>query len=166
MSIHIYVHAHAQARCASTAGLCIGVAQAGGACSIRGSSSATFGEGVVFKVAFKPTSTIGKKQNTVTRDGEEKELRARGRHDPCVVPRAVPMVESMAALVLADHLLQHFAQCCILPGGELTNVAGVIEPVDVTSEHYERVAARKAEEEAQAAADAAKGEEWGAAAAP
>lgn len=124
------------------------------------------GEDVVFKVAFKPTSTIGKKQNTVTRDGEEKELRARGRHDPCVVPRAVPMVESMAALVLADHLLQHFAQCCILPGGELTNVAGVIEPVDVAAEHYERVAARKAEEEAQAAADAAKGEEWGAAAAP
>ena len=76
------------------------------------------------------------------------------------------MVESMAALVLADHLLQHFAQCCILPGGELTNVAGVVEPEDVAAEHYERMAARKAEEEAQAAADAAKGEEWGAAAAP
>ena len=71
-----------------------------------------------------------------------------------------------SAGVVHTTQLQHFAQCCILPGGELTNVAGVIEPVDVTSEHYERVAARKAEEEAQAAADAAKGEEWGAAAAP
>ena len=43
------------------------------------------------------------------------DLRAKGRHDPCVVPRAVPMVEAMVALVLADHLLQHFAQCELLP---------------------------------------------------
>ncbi|KAF8056235.1 CS2 [Scenedesmus sp. PABB004] len=73
------------------------------------------GEDIVLKVAFKPTSTIGVKQQTVTREGEETELRARGRHDPCVVPRAVPMVESMVALVLADQLLTHYAQCELLP---------------------------------------------------
>lgn len=58
------------------------------------------------RIAFKPTSTISRKQNTVSRAGEEVELVARGRHDPCVVPRAVPMVEAMAALVIADQLLQ------------------------------------------------------------
>jgi chorismate synthase len=73
------------------------------------------GEDIVLRVAFKPTSTIGIKQQTVTRAGEETELRARGRHDPCVVPRAVPMVESMVAMVLADQLLQHYAQCELLP---------------------------------------------------
>ncbi|GBF99952.1 chorismate synthase [Raphidocelis subcapitata] len=73
------------------------------------------GENIVIRVAFKPTSTISRPQRTVTREGEETELRARGRHDPCVVPRAVPMVESMVALVLADQLLQHYAQCEILP---------------------------------------------------
>lgn len=55
----------------------------------------------------------------VTREGEETELRARGRHDACVVPRAVPMVESMVALVLADQLLQHYAQVggfCVCSG--------------------------------------------------
>lgn len=60
----------------------------------------------MIKVAFKPTSTIAKKQNTVSRDGEDVDLLARGRHDPCVVPRAVPMVEAMVALVLVDQLLQ------------------------------------------------------------
>lgn len=64
------------------------------------------GEHIVLRVAFKPTSTISRKQNTVTREGDETELIARGRHDPCVVPRAVVMVEAMVALVLADHLLQ------------------------------------------------------------
>ena len=64
------------------------------------------GEDIVIRVAFKPTSTIGIKQQTVTREGVETELRARGRHDPCVVPRAVPMVESRVAIVLADQLLQ------------------------------------------------------------
>jgi chorismate synthase len=73
------------------------------------------GEPIVVRVAFKPTSTISLPQRTVTRDGEETELRARGRHDPCVVPRAVPMVEAMVALVLADQLLQHYAQCELLP---------------------------------------------------
>jgi chorismate synthase len=73
------------------------------------------GEDIVLRVAFKPTSTIAQLQETVTRDGKEVELRAKGRHDACVVPRAVPMVESMVALVLADHLLTHYAQCELLP---------------------------------------------------
>lgn len=73
------------------------------------------GEPIVVRVAFKPTSTISLPQRTVTREGSETELRARGRHDPCVVPRAVPMVEAMVALVLADQLLQHYAQCELLP---------------------------------------------------
>lgn len=64
------------------------------------------GETIVIQVAFKPTSTITSKQMTVTREKVESELRARGRHDPCVVPRAVPMVEAMAALVLVDHVMQ------------------------------------------------------------
>lgn len=69
------------------------------------------GENIVLRAAFKPTATIGKEQKTVTREGEETLLAAKGRHDPCVLPRAVPMVESMVALVLCDHLLRHYAQC-------------------------------------------------------
>ena len=64
------------------------------------------GEDVFFRVAFKPTATIAQAQKTVTVGGEETELAARGRHDPCVLPRAVPMVEAMAALVLVDHALR------------------------------------------------------------
>ena len=64
------------------------------------------GEDIVFRVAFKPTSTIGKAQQTVKRDGEEATLIAKGRHDPCVVPRAVPIVEAMALLVVLDHYLR------------------------------------------------------------
>jgi chorismate synthase len=75
----------------------------------------TNGETIVLRVAFKPTSTIGREQNTVTRTGEETTLRAKGRHDPCVLPRAVPMVESMVALVLVDQLMQHMAQCNLMP---------------------------------------------------
>mmetsp|Transcript_9605 Transcript_9605/g.19186 ORF Transcript_9605/g.19186 Transcript_9605/m.19186 type:complete len:411 (+) Transcript_9605:1-1233(+) len=78
----------------------------------------TNGENIVLHIAFKPTSTIAIKQNTVTRDGEETETLFKGRHDPCVVPRAVPMVDSMVALVLADQLLQNHAQCGILPGDD------------------------------------------------
>ena len=73
------------------------------------------GENIVIRVAFKPTSTIGQEQATVTRDGEETTIRGKGRHDPCVLPRAVPMVESMVALVLADHLMQQKAQCELFP---------------------------------------------------
>jgi chorismate synthase len=68
------------------------------------------GENIFFRVAFKPTATIAKKQQTVTAAGEDTELAARGRHDPCVLPRAVPMVEAMATLVLADHALRQRAQ--------------------------------------------------------
>ena len=69
------------------------------------------GENIVIRVAFKPTATIGKEQKTVTKGGEETLLAAKGRHDPCVLPRAVPMVEAMVALVLCDRLLSNQAQC-------------------------------------------------------
>ena len=65
----------------------------------------TNGEPIVFRVAFKPPATIGQAQASVDFDGQPVTLEARGRHDPCVVPRAVPIVESMAALVLADLVL-------------------------------------------------------------
>ena len=64
------------------------------------------GENIIFRVAFKPTATITRAQKTVTAAGEDTTLAARGRHDPCVLPRAVPMVEAMAALVLCDHALR------------------------------------------------------------
>jgi chorismate synthase len=67
------------------------------------------GENIFFRVAFKPTSTIAREQKTVTAAGEETTLAARGRHDPCVLPRAVPIVEAMAALVLCDHALRQRA---------------------------------------------------------
>ncbi len=67
------------------------------------------GENIIFRVAFKPTATIARPQQTVTASGEATTLEARGRHDPCVLPRAVPMVEAMAALVLCDHLLRQRA---------------------------------------------------------
>ena len=69
------------------------------------------GENIIIRVAFKPTATIRKAQKTVTNSGEATVLAAKGRHDPCVLPRAVPMVESMMALVLCDHLLRHHGQC-------------------------------------------------------
>ena len=65
----------------------------------------TNGEPIVCRVAFKPPATIGLAQHTVDFDGNESTLEAKGRHDPCVVPRAVPIVESMAALVIADMAL-------------------------------------------------------------
>ena len=72
------------------------------------------GENIILRTAFKPTATIGKEQRTVTKTGETTTLAAKGRHDPCVLPRAVPMVEAMVALVLCDHLLRHQGQCSIL----------------------------------------------------
>lgn len=69
------------------------------------------GEPIIMRIAFKPTATIGQEQKTVSNTGEETTLAAKGRHDPCVLPRAVPMVEAMAALVLCDHLLRFQAQC-------------------------------------------------------
>jgi chorismate synthase len=62
---------------------------------------------IYFRVAFKPVATISKQQQTVTFDNKNTTLEVTGRHDPCVVPRAVPIVEAMAALVLADHWLRH-----------------------------------------------------------
>lgn len=67
------------------------------------------GEPVVLRVAFKPTATISQAQQTVTREGKATTLEAQGRHDPCVLPRAVPMVEAMVCLVLADHWLRQRA---------------------------------------------------------
>jgi chorismate synthase len=69
----------------------------------------TNGETVYFRVAFKPTATVLRPQQTVSIGHEETTIRGRGRHDPCVLPRAVPMVEAMTALVLADHALRHEA---------------------------------------------------------
>lgn len=65
------------------------------------------GQPIYFRVAFKPVATIGTAQQTINRDKENITLEAKGRHDPCVVPRAVPIVEAMAALTLADHLLRN-----------------------------------------------------------
>src|SRR4051794_21270101 len=67
------------------------------------------GEDIVFRVAFKPTATIAREQQTVTTTGQATTLSGKGRHDPCVLPRAVPMVEAMAALVLCDHALRQRA---------------------------------------------------------
>jgi chorismate synthase len=69
------------------------------------------GETIYFRVAFKPVATIMHEQDTVNVELENTTLKARGRHDPCVLPRAVPMVEAMTALVLVDHALRHKAQC-------------------------------------------------------
>ncbi len=68
------------------------------------------GEPIYFRVGFKPTATIGHPQRTATYAGEETILAAKGRHDPCVVPRAIPIVEGMAALVLADMALMQQAR--------------------------------------------------------
>ncbi len=67
------------------------------------------GEEIVFRVGFKPTATVHREQETVTTNGEPTTLAAKGRHDPCVVPRAVPIVEAMCALVLVDHALRQVA---------------------------------------------------------
>lgn len=69
------------------------------------------GEDIVFRVAFKPTATIMTSQETVSKEKEDTDLKGRGRHDPCVLPRAVPMVEAMAALVIVDHMLRQRALC-------------------------------------------------------
>src|SRR5262245_42670842 len=69
----------------------------------------TNGETIYFRVAFKPTATIMREQRTVSVAREDTTITGRGRHDPCVLPRAVPMVEAMTTLVLADHALRHLA---------------------------------------------------------
>jgi chorismate synthase len=67
------------------------------------------GEEIYFRVAFKPTATIAREQDSVNSSGKKTKLAARGRHDPCVLPRAVPMIEAMTALVLCDHALRQKA---------------------------------------------------------
>jgi chorismate synthase len=69
------------------------------------------GEPIVCRVALKPTSSLPRPQQTVTRAGEPTEIATRGRHDPCLLPRFVPMGEAMMALVLVDHWLRWRAQC-------------------------------------------------------
>ncbi len=69
------------------------------------------GQPIVARVAIKPTSSILTPRRTVTKDGEETDIITKGRHDPCVAIRAVPVVEAMTACVLADHALRHRAQC-------------------------------------------------------
>ncbi|MFO1457766.1 MAG: chorismate synthase [Verrucomicrobiota bacterium] len=69
------------------------------------------GETIYFRVAFKPVATVMHEQDTVDSELNNTTLKGRGRHDPCVLPRAVPMVEAMTALVLVDHALRHTAQC-------------------------------------------------------
>lgn len=69
------------------------------------------GQDLVFRVAFKPTATIMTSQETVSTEYEDTELKGRGRHDACVLPRAVPIVEAMASLVLVDHMLRQRALC-------------------------------------------------------
>jgi len=68
------------------------------------------GEPITLRIAFKPTATIMRPQETVDRDGNATTLEPKGRHDPCVLPRAVPIVEAMIALVLADHALRQAAR--------------------------------------------------------
>jgi chorismate synthase len=68
------------------------------------------GASIYFRVAFKPPATIGQAQTTATYDFEEGVLEAKGRHDPCVVPRAVPIVEAMSSLVIMDALMAQYAR--------------------------------------------------------
>jgi chorismate synthase len=69
------------------------------------------GEDIVVRFAVKPTSSILSPRQTITRDGVETDIQTKGRHDPCVGIRAVPVGEAMMACVLADHLLRHRGQC-------------------------------------------------------
>ena len=69
------------------------------------------GQPIFFRVAFKPVATVMHEQDTVDVNHQNTTLKGRGRHDPCVLPRAVPMVEAMTALVLIDHALRQKAQC-------------------------------------------------------
>jgi chorismate synthase len=69
------------------------------------------GQTIYFRVAFKPVATVMHEQQTVDTESRNTTLTGRGRHDPCVLPRAVPIVEAMMALVLIDHALRQKAQC-------------------------------------------------------
>jgi chorismate synthase len=75
------------------------------------------GQPIICRAAVKPTSSLSQPQRTVTRSGEPTEIKTRGRHDPCLLPRFVPMAEAMVALVLVDHWLRWRAQCGASPVG-------------------------------------------------
>ena len=70
----------------------------------------TSGEDIYFNVCFKPASTINKSQETINLQGEKRILKAKGRHDPCVVPRAIPIVESMTSCVILDMLMNQLSR--------------------------------------------------------
>jgi chorismate synthase len=70
----------------------------------------TSGMPIVVRAVVKPTSSLPREQETITKAGEPTTIRTRGRHDPCLLPRFVPMAEAMVALVLADHWLRFAAQ--------------------------------------------------------
>ena len=72
------------------------------------------GEEIFFRVAFKPVSTLMTDQQTISRSGDPIVMKGKGRHDTCFVPRAVPIVEAMAAFVIADHLLRYQAYRLLL----------------------------------------------------
>jgi len=93
------------------------------------------GEPIVFRVAFKPPATIGRSQNTSDFSGVEAVLNAKGRHDPCVVPRAVPIVEAMAALVLADAAMM-----------QLSRNAALVTPNDAATTTTATTTAARAEQ--------------------
>lgn len=69
------------------------------------------GDDIWFRVAIKPTSSIGKPQKSIDKHGQEVDLQVKGRHDPIIVPRVIPVLEAMTAIVLVDHLMLHRAQC-------------------------------------------------------
>ena len=94
------------------------------------------GAHIYFRTAFKPPATIGQQQPTARYDGEEGILEAKGRHDPCVVPRAVPIVEAMAALVVMDSLMAQVAREGIR--AKLPALKGVSLPVRETGTNAEK----------------------------
>ena len=71
----------------------------------------TTGLPIVLRAAVKPTSSLSKEQKTVTKDAEPTTISTKGRHDPCLLPRFIPMAEAMVAIVIADHWLRWKAQC-------------------------------------------------------
>lgn len=99
------------------------------------------GAPIYFRVAFKPPATIGQAQNTAMYDSQEGVLEAKGRHDPCVVPRAVPIVEAMAALVIIDALLSQEARQAAR--SKLPRVSKRVLPAEMTEVEDARAKERK-----------------------
>eukprot|EP00038_Savillea_parva_P006410 m.163620 g.163620 ORF g.163620 m.163620 type:complete len:421 (-) comp12319_c0_seq1:1835-3097(-) len=116
------------------------------------------GEHVYFRVAFKPPATIGKEQSTATYEGGDSKMAAKGRHDPCVVPRAIAIVEAMAALVLADAAMQQLARETACPRTDGFLVQPTVPEEEVAKAKAKLAAqvaaAAEAEKAAKRAADA------------